>query len=158
MVTKGLFLAPYPKEFFAPLVVKSKISFFFYHLTWTDCNSLHNTLTDLFRFISTAFPNWSLMERSHQMKIYSIIFLGQSEYMRNTEMLFKVDLVSGTFQEQIVWWSRSNSFDLIPPRAKEDIGMLWWLRPLWECIGNNFIAKIQVPSFPEQHHPQNWHT
>lgn len=27
-----------------------------------------------------------------------------------------------------------------------------WLRPLWECIGNNFIAKIQVPSLPEQHH------
>lgn len=26
--------------------------------------------------------------------------------------------------------------------------------PLWECIGNNFIAKIQVPSFPEQHHPR----
>lgn len=30
----------------------------------------------------------------------------------------------------------------------------WWLRPLSECIGNNFIAKIQVPSLPEQQLPR----
>lgn len=29
-----------------------------------------------------------------------------------------------------------------------------WLRPLSECIGNNFIAKIQVPSLPEQQLPR----
>lgn len=33
-----------------------------------------------------------------------------------------------------------------------------WLRPLWECIGINFIAKIQVPSLPRATLTQNWHT
>lgn len=46
------------------------------------------------------------------------------------------------------------SFVLIFPQTNDDTRIVRWLRPLWECIGNNFIAKIQVPSFPEQHHPR----
>lgn len=32
---------------------------------------------------------------------------------------------------------------------KQLVNITQWLRPLWECIGNNFIAKIQVPSYPQ---------
>lgn len=46
------------------------------------------------------------------------------------------------------------SFLLKSPQITDDTDVLRWLRPLWECIGNNFIAKIQVPSFPKQHHPR----
>lgn len=121
------------------------------------------------KLISTAYSKRHFTEIFHEIRIYSNVSLVRCRYVTNITVTFTstlqvliqtlqiptVDLVFQLFEDFRNRQGVTFFFlHLIFPKAKEDTDMLRWLRPLWECIGNNFIAKIQVPSFPEQQHPR----